>query len=289
MNRMSLLSDTLTVDSAGVDSIKNLVDRSYHRYEKALAAYLDDSNDYVGQLFSLAGLYLFDLDYPDTALTIYEKIEKEFYYTHPIPQAMYSQSYVWEHEFQNKLKADSIKDEITGRYPGSEISNYILNKVPQDSVLYYQNQKTIFDIETNYIDAGKFGKAIDELKVLLNRGDIDRKNQALIAYKIAWLYDYELSLEQNTQDSTLFYYQIVNRKYPGTPLATRASHRISQIETNISDYLAYLAGDSLKAEEVDIDSTLIAGNQTQDDEEQREAHPIYRRLQSPGRPRPLRL
>ena len=289
MNRIALLSDTLESDSVAIDSIKDLANKKYYRFEKALSAYMEASNKYVGQMFSLAGLFLFDLSYPDTALSIYESIEKEFYYTSQIPQAMYSQSYVWEHEYDNKAKADSLKLAITQNYPGSEISNYLENKVPQDSVMFYENQKRIFEIEKEYIDAGDYENAIEELKALLNSSGIDRKNQAFIAYKIAWLYDYELSLDLNTQDSTLHYYQIVNQKHPGTPLATRSAHRIAEIETYISDYLSYLAGDTLKVDEVNIDSTLLAVNDDRGEQEKRKQHPIYRRLKSPGRPRPIRL
>jgi tetratricopeptide (TPR) repeat protein len=290
MRRIAFLSDTLDADSANIIAIKNMAEGKYHRFEKALAAYMKDSDDYVGQLFSLAGLFLFDLSYPDTALSIFERIENEFYYTSPIPQAMYSQAYVWEHEYGDMAKADSIKLAITEKFPGSEISNYILNRVPEDSLYYYANQQKIFDIEKKYMDAGDYQDGVNALKKLLKSENMDRKNQAFITYKIAWLYDYELSLNQNTQDSTLHYYQMVTRKYPGTPLATRSSHRIAEIETDISDYLAFLAGDSLKAKEADIDSTLLAMNEKEGKRtDNRPQHPLYRRLPSPGRPRPPRL
>ncbi|MEA2076932.1 MAG: hypothetical protein U9O95_02825 [Candidatus Marinimicrobia bacterium] len=290
MDRMKLLADTLNVDSSGVDSIKNLINREYQKFEKAFTSYLENSNDYVNQLFSLGGLFLFDLEYPDTALKIYENIEDEFYFTTLIPQALYSQSYVWEHKLNEKEKADSIKNEITDRFPGSEITNYILDRIPQDSILYYENQEKIYDIEKNYIDIGKYDEAIQVLKELLRDKDLDKKNQAFIAYKIAWLYDFELSLAQNTQDSTLYYYHMVSSKHPGTPLARQSSLRIAAIETDISDYLAFLAGDTLKAYNVDIDSSLLAAQDDENNfEDKRKPHPIFRRLQSPGKPRPIRL
>jgi tetratricopeptide (TPR) repeat protein len=288
MAREILLGDTLHLDSVKVDSLTLLVKNKYHRFEKALSSYLETSNEYVGELFSLAGLFLFDLGIPDTALNIYKRIVNEFYYTPSIPQALYSQSYVWEYEFSNKLKADSIKQEITEKYPGSEISNYILDLVPQDSILHYEYQDKIYQIESKYIDNGEFQDAIIELKSLLKDIELDNKNHAFIAYKIAWLYDYEISASENTQDSTMFYYHIVVRDHPGTPLARKSALRIAAIETDISDYLAMLAGDSLKTDDVNIDSTLYS-DQNEDDDEKEIPHPIYRRLKSPGRPRPVRL
>ena len=289
MARETLFADTLTSDSLEIDSLINFAENKYHRFEKALSSYLESSNKYVGELLSLAGLFLFDLGIPDTALDIYEKIENEFYYTPAIPQAMYSQSYVWEYEFDNKLKADSIKQEITKKYPDSEISNYILDLIPQDSILHYEYQDKIYQIESKYIDNGKYKEAIIELKSLLEDTELDNKNHAFIAYKIAWLYDYEISANENTQDSTMLYYYIVVREHPGTPLARKSALRIAAIETDISDYLAMLAGDSLKTDDVNIDSTLYSNQNDEDDNEEGIPHPIYRRLKSPGRPRPIRL
>ena len=203
---------------------------------------------------------------------------------------MYSQAYVWEHVYNDKVKSDSIKNIITSDFPGSEIANYILDTVPEDSIHFYENQNKIYEIEKEYIDQGNYTAAIKALKGLLESRTLDNKNHAFVAYKIAWLYDYELSLEQNTQDSTLHYYYLVSSKHPGTPLATQSSHRIAEIETQIRDYLAFLSGDSLKPGEVDIDSTLLAATESGESEiDKRELHPIYRRLKSPGRPRPVRL
>jgi tetratricopeptide (TPR) repeat protein len=288
--RMHILSDTLHLDSARVDSLKKSVNTVYYRFDKALKNYIQSSNDYVGQLFSLAGLYLFDLQVPDTALSIYENIEREFYYTNDVPKAMFSQSYVWEYELGDKAKADSIKKQLTIKFPNSDISDHILDRVPQDSLLYYANQEKIFDIEGRFIDTRNFNEAVRELKKILNANDIDKRNLAFIAYKIAWLYDNELSKTQNTKDSTLHYYYMVEKMHSGTPFARKSSLRIAAIETEISEYLAYLAGDSLNTKDVNIDSSLYASNsQGNDVEQKRKEHPIYRRLKSPGRPRPIRL
>ena len=285
-----LLNDTLTLDSAGVDSVKMIAKTQYHNFEVMLSEYLEKSNQYVGELFSLAGLFLFDLNMPDTALKIYTRIEKEFYYTNSVPQALYSQSYVWEYDLDNKPKADSIKQEITFQFPTSELSNYILGRIPQDSLQYYKNQQKIYDIETGLIDQGEYTKALSALKELLRSNTLDRKSHAFVAFKIAWLYDYELSRTGNTQDSTLFYYHLVDSRHPGTPLARQSALRISRIETDIKDYIAYLAGDSLQTGTTKADSgDYASGDQNGDEEKHRQQHPIYRRLKSPGRPRPARL
>ncbi|MCF7832685.1 MAG: tetratricopeptide repeat protein [Candidatus Marinimicrobia bacterium] len=288
--RNLLLQDTLIVDSAKVDSILKRVNSDYYNFERALASYMDYGNDYVGELFSLAGLFLFDLNMPDTALNIYKKIENEYYFTSSVPQALYSQAYVWEHEKDDILKAESLKEQIINKYPVSEISNYILNRVPQDSILYYSNQEKIFEIEERFIDKGQYKEALQALKELLNNKTIDKKNHAFAAYKIAWLYDYELSFMENTQDSTLKYYHIVGTQHSGTPLGRQSALRIAAIETDINAYLSYLSGDSLQIADINNDSTPLAvQSNDSDDEDNRKAHPIYRRLKSPGRPRPVRL
>ncbi len=290
ISRNMLLADTVKFDSLGVDSLINVAKKNYHKYEVMLSAYLTESNKYVGQLFSLAGLFLFDLNMPDTALDIYKKIEDEYYFTPSVPQALYSQSYVWEYEMGDKIKADSIKKELTEKFPDSQLTNIILDRVPQDSILFYENQEKILAIENQYIDAGKYREAVDALRGLLRSDNIDRKNRAFITYKIAWLYDYELSLNENTQDSTLYYYHMVTTKYPNAPFASQSALRISAIETDINAYLAFLEGDSLDMDTVNLDSTLFVSQDDEDDMgDNKKPHPIMMRLKSPGRPRPIRL
>lgn len=287
--RELLYSDTLTVDSSGVDSIKTLINNNYFRYTKALEKYVESANSYVDNLNTLAGIFLFELNYPDSAMTIYTKIEKEYYFTSDIPLALYSQSYIWEYEYANSKIADSLKQELTYRFPHSEISNYILGQIPRDSILYYENQDKLYDIETKYFDEGNYKDGIVALKKLLRDDDMDKKNHAFIAYKIAWLYDNELSRDENTQDSTLKYYHMVKKQHPGSVFASNSARRISAIETDITDYLAYLAGDSSKIQSTNIDSQLLTFGDGKDNSEKRKEHPIYRRLKSPGRPRPLRF
>lgn len=288
--REGLLADTLYADSSVTDSLIHIAETDYHQFESELSQYMELTGDYTGNLFNLAGVFLFDLAKPDTALHIYQQISREFYYYTPaVPKALYSQAYVWEYEFDKTAVADSIKENITKNFPDSEISDYVLNRVPRDSLLYYQNQEKIYEIEREYIDRDDFEGAVKAYKALMRNAPVDDKSDALIAYKIAWLYDHELSLHHDTKDSTLHYYHLVEKKYPGTPLARRSARRIAAIETHIREYLAYLEGDSLEVAKTD--SVLpedIIDMESVDDEELT-PHPIRRRLESPGRPRPERL
>ncbi|MDZ7822206.1 MAG: tetratricopeptide repeat protein [Candidatus Marinimicrobia bacterium] len=117
--REHLLADTLSADSSTVDSLLRIADSDYRRFEDALSGYMESSVDYTESLFNLAGVFLFDLYIPDTALQIYTKISREFYYTPAVPKALYSQAYVWEYELHEPEIADSIKYSITTRFPDS--------------------------------------------------------------------------------------------------------------------------------------------------------------------------
>jgi len=288
-NRNILYADTLEADSLSKDSIKNLIDRKYFRHNKAMKSYVENANSYVDDLNTLAGIFLFELNYPDTAMSIYTKIVEEYSFTKNIPTAMYLQSYIWEYEYDNRKLADSLKGSLTELYPNSAISNHILAKVPQDSIFYYENQAKIYEIETKYLDKKNYKDGVKALKGLLADENMDKKNHAFISYKIAWLYDNELSRNENTQDSTLKYYHMLVNQHPEDALASKSSRRISAIETNIAQYLAFLAGDSLKTEDISLDSLLFTTEEENGKSEKRKEHPIYRRLKSPGRPRPLRF
>jgi tetratricopeptide (TPR) repeat protein len=289
IQREHLLADTVSADSSTADSLTRLAETEYSRFETMLGQYVDRSVDYTESLFNLGGVFLFDLHMPDTALHIYRRISGEFYYTPAVPKALYSQAYVWEYELDRPGRADSLRGEITRRFPASPISDHIMDRVPQDSLRYYENQQRIYGIERDYVDKGDHTGALNAYKQLLAHPDIDKKSHAMIAYKIAWLYDHELSRTQDTKDSTLLYYRLVEKALPGTPLGRRSARRIAAIETYISDYLAYMEGDSLDV--AGTDSTMAPGMEDMEaaDGEERAPHPIRRLLESPGRSRPERL
>lgn len=287
--RNILYADTLVVDSLKKDSIKILINKDYFSYEKAFEEYVKNANSYVDYLNTLAGIFLFELNYPDTAMSIYSKIIKDYPFTNNIPTAMYLKSYIWEYEYNNTKIADSLKRSLTELYPNSEISNHILGRIPQDSILYYENQGKIYDIETEYLDNKRYKDGVNALKELLVDENMDKKNRAFIAYKLAWLYDHELSRDENTQDSTLKYYHMVVKQYPKEAFASNSSRRISAIETDISRYFAFLAGDSLKTQDISVDSLLFIAKEENGNNDKRKEHPIYRRIKSPGRSRPLRF
>jgi len=278
-----LLTDTLALDSTRTDSLlRSIAKPEYKRHRQTLSQYKEAANGYTQSLFSLAGILLFDLHMPDSTLRIYERVSREFTFTPFIPQALYSQAYLWEHELNNKTKADSIKSYITDHFPESDISFHIINRIPRDSLVYLENQRKIYDIETQYIDQGKYAEAIDTLKILLQDENMDDKNHAHIAYKIAWLYDHELSKTRQVKDSTLVYYHLVRDRHPDSPFTSRTVLRIAAIETRYED----IADTS----RVDVSGSGIMMDEDRDQHTgQRRQYPIRRQLPSPARPRPERL
>jgi tetratricopeptide (TPR) repeat protein len=287
--RVALLQDTLQADSTIVDSLirsaesKTRHERKLNDFKKAAIAYTDD-------LLNAAGLFLFELNFPDTAIRIYRNIGENFDFIPITPQALYSQAYVHEHHYDQKEEADSIKQLIAERFPESEFTDFILNRVSGDSLLYYRNQDRVFEIETQYLDKKEYRQGLKLLKELLNDPAMDPKNAALITYKIAWIYDHELSREEDTKDSTLHYYHLLSQNHPDTPLGKKSTHRLAVIETNLDNYQAFLAGDSLA---MDSDESIISNGMidmdTPADSDKRKEHPIVLRLESPARPRPERL
>lgn len=286
--RTAVLQDTLTADSARTDSLIKAAE-IMTEYETRLKDYEKSAVEYTDALLNAAGLFLFELDYPDTALEIYEDIGKRFDFIPVTPQALYSQAYVLEHHFNAAQAADSVKSEISRRYPKSEFTDFILNRVPSDSLRYYNNQEKIFQIEREFLDEDKYQQGLEALKKLLKDPEMDQKTAAFITYKIAWLYDHELSRETDTKDSTLHYYHQSAALYPNTQYGKLSTRRLAEIETNIENYLAYLAGDSTAMEKnIELRESGI-NTDAGPDSQQRKEHPIVLQLESPGRPRPERL
>ncbi|MBW6458401.1 MAG: tetratricopeptide repeat protein [FCB group bacterium] len=278
-----LLADTLSLDSTGTDSLlRQTAKPEFKRYRQTLSQYKEAANGYTQSLFSLAGMMLFDLHLPDSTLRIYERVSREFTFTPFIPQALYSQAYLWEHELNNKAKADSIKSYIIEHYPESDFTYHIMDRVPKDSLIYHENQNKIFEIEKRYVDNGKYADAIEALKELLHSENLDEKNHAHVAYKIAWLYDHEISKSHQVKDSTLAYYHLVRDRHPNSPYTSRTILRIAAIETRYDD--------KPDTSMIDVAETGLITDESSDRRaDGRRQYPIRRQIPSPARPRPERL
>ncbi|MDX9778419.1 MAG: hypothetical protein RBT43_06660 [bacterium] len=282
------LQDTLFADSTRADSLIRAAN-SMNAYAIRKKEFESSALNYTDALLNAAGLFLFELEFPDTAMQIYRTISDKFTFIPVIPQALYSQAYVWEHEFGNKARADSIRLQISEQYPESEFTDIILNRIPRDSLRYYENQQKVLQIEEQYMDSGDFREALHVFKKMLHDPEMDPKSAAFITYTIAWIYDEELSRETDTKDSTLHYYHLVGDLYPETTFARESRRRIAAIETNIANYQAFLAGDSLAFSDADDNLESMPVYENGKDTDKRREHPIKRQLKSPGRPRPVRL
>ena len=286
--RETILQDTLYADSTRSDSLIRAA-ASMNLYTSRKKEFESAAQNYSDALLNAAGLFLFELNFPDTALQIYRMISEKINFIPVVPQALYSQAYVWEYKFGEKTRADSIKRIISEKFPESEFSDFILERIPRDSLLYYQNQEKILKIEKELMDTGQYDEAVKAFRNLLQDPEMDSKSAAFITYNIAWIYDHELSRTRDTKDSTLHYYHLAADLYSGTEAARESLHRLAAIETNIANYQAFLAGDSLAMS--DAVNGIVNGPETGNgtDTDKRREHPIRQQVNSPGRPRPPRM
>ena len=151
------LQDTLFADSTRADSLIRAAN-SMNAYAIRKKEFESSALNYTDALLNAAGLFLFELEFPDTAMQIYRTISDKFTFIPVIPQALYSQAYVWEHEFGNKARADSIRLQISEQYPESEFTDIILNRIPRDSLRYYEISKRFCRLKNSIWIPGISGK-----------------------------------------------------------------------------------------------------------------------------------
>lgn len=290
--RNMVLADTLDADQSKKDSLMRAAQVNYNQFGGDYEDFTEESEEYAQTLITAAGIFLFDFEIPDTAMAIYQQITENLDYVQSVAQALYSQAYVYRYEFGMEDKADSIQNSLIKNYPDAAITLAVTGVVPPDSVRFYEIEDQIFQIE-KHMDKRGYRSGLNRMKKLLYRPGLDKDHRGEIAYRIAWLYDNELSYDSSPIDSTLEYYRMVSETMPDHPLNQASALRVAAIETELEEYQAFLRGDSLGVDQNDTLEGDFTDNSNEQFETNREdgrkPHTIKLRLKSPARPRPVRL
>lgn len=292
IKRNIVLSDTLNAEQSTKDSLKRAAQVNYDQFGGDYEDFMKESEEYAQTLINAAGIFLFDFEMPDTAMAIYQHITENMAYVQSVAQALYSQAYVYRYDYEMEDKADSVQKSLLQNYPDAAITLAVTGVVPPDSIKYYEIEDQIYQIE-KYMDAQGYRSGLDKMKKILYRPELDKDHRGEIAYRIAWIYDNELSYDSSPIDSTLEYYRMVSETMPDHSLNQVSALRVAAIETEIAEYEAFLSGDSLATGQNDtLEGDFTDNSNEQFDtrgEDGRKPHDIKRRLKSPVGPRPLRL
>ncbi len=175
----------------------------------------------------LAELYYFQLDIPDSALQEYQRLIVNFPENPNVPKALYTMAYIYQNDFGDTVRADSLYRRIVQDFPKTQFAKEArrILKLPPIEDVNLEAENLFLKAERLNFDEKKPDEAIQVYeKVWEKYPKSPYAPKAL--YAIAWIYANELNRGQEALKS----YQLLADKFPKTPFGTEAKKLISAVE-----------------------------------------------------------
>jgi cellulose synthase operon protein C len=189
------------VAQLGVDSLKKLLARTE---------------------LSLGGLFLLDMNIPDSALTWYQTLLEDFPESPLVPQALYSMAAIYQ-AGEDTVTVDSLYDRIVEEYPRSEYALQIKKARGLDTASALEDSlATRYAAAINLLNDKKPEDAIRLLKEFIS-GDTTATLVPKAMYTIGWIY--ENSIVNN--DSAAAWYKRLSARYPSSMFAADVKARVA--------------------------------------------------------------
>ena len=182
-------------------------------------------DELVANKLQLAEVYLFQFNQIDSALFEYDEIDKLFP-SHPATaRAIYSSAFVYEHEFHNKPKADSLLYTLLQRFPDSHQSQDARKKLGLPlkpatngaSVLFRKAEEALFN-EQNVQNAISGYEA-----VIAKYPDSEYAPKALFA--LGWVHD-QVTLDKEKAREL---YEEIQSKYPNSEFSRLVARKLRAV------------------------------------------------------------
>jgi hypothetical protein len=179
--------------------------------------------------FELAGLFLLELNVPDSAAVLYQSVVDDSIKTPFILPSYYALAQIALVQ-KDTVRADSLYSLIVARYRHSEFARKIRRQRGEAQAAVEEPDTSLnrYDAAARILIAGDTLKAIDAFRALVDTSDsIHTTDTSMVTprslYAIGWIY--ENYRAQN--DSAAFYYKIIVRKYPTTAYAERVTPKLA--------------------------------------------------------------
>ncbi|TDI90771.1 MAG: tetratricopeptide repeat protein [Caldithrix sp.] len=183
-------------------------------------------DELVANKLQLAEVYLFQFNQIDSALFEYDEID-ELFPSHPeTAKAIYSSAFIYENEFQNKSRTDSLLYTLLQRFPDSYQAQDARKKlglplkpiINGPSILFRKAEAALFN-EKNVQNAISGYEA-----VLAKYPDSEYAPKALFA--LGWVHDL-VTLDK--EKATVLYEEIQN-KYPNSKFARLVARKLRAVK-----------------------------------------------------------
>lgn len=173
---------------------------------------------------ALAGFFMVRMNLPDSAITYYKKVLKDYPRSYEYPSSLYSLGeYYW-------MKGDTAEgrvylERLIKEHPETNFANAAsaLLNVPAPVVL--DSSEANYDSVLALINANKIKVAISALYQFLGHYRNSRLYPRAL-YTIGWLYENKLNLP----DSAYSYYKKLTKDFPTNPITSTISKAVSGYE-----------------------------------------------------------
>jgi tetratricopeptide (TPR) repeat protein len=184
-------------------------------------------DEIVASKLQLAELYLFQFAQYDSAIQEYEEILELFPNHSAGAKALYSLAFIYENEYQDKIKTDSLLLELVKRYQGSYQAQearkklglpIVFEQTDQAAVLFKKAEDTLFKEKNVH-------KAIREYQKIVNTYPGSEYAPKSL-YAVGWIYEQI----KNQNDKAYEIYQEIVDKYPNTDFSKKVQKKIKAVQ-----------------------------------------------------------
>ncbi|RMF59293.1 MAG: hypothetical protein D6743_16550 [Calditrichaeota bacterium] len=181
----------------------------------------------VANKLQLAELYLFEFGKVDSALAEYSEVATLFP-DHPgAANALYSSAFIYEHEFQNKFKSDSLLYVLVQRFPDSRQAGEAKKKLglALGSTPSEEAADLFHKAEREFFEQHRPRAALRDYQTVAEKfANTEFAPKAL--YAMGWIYDEVMEDNQKAAD---VYRQLV-QKYPKSEFSKHVGRKLQAVE-----------------------------------------------------------
>ncbi|MCD4665502.1 MAG: tetratricopeptide repeat protein, partial [Bacteroidales bacterium] len=225
------------------DSLRNVCDRFYHTYKKNELLYeiilnqnsssINDNKTgtpmevLVSAKLSLAEIFLFEFNQPDSALKQYIDVLEIDTSREVIPKTLYSIGYIAETFNQDTLFADSMFQRLIIEYPDDPLTQHARKKIKTIKISdpEFEIAKNFSAAEIEYFDHQNYEQALKDFDSIQEEYPAsDFAPKSLLT--MGWIYENNL----NELDSAFQTYQSLIDKYPNSVFAKQIKNKVDEVK-----------------------------------------------------------
>lgn len=212
----------------------------------------EDVDGLITNKLQLAETYMFQFGQIDSAFAQYDEII-ELFPDHPsTAKAIYSKAFIYENEYQDKEKTDSMLYLLVHRFPDSfqaEEARRILGLPMRNNQVDYAHELYI-QAEKNLFSNSKIEEALRQFRQVVDTYP-ESEDAPKALYALGWIYE----KKKSANEKALEIYQTLLKDYPDSQYAKQVQKKIKAVEQPTAEDKTS-SEEEVSAQDVVTDSSL---------------------------------